>query len=216
MLQSDPNTQHVAPALAAMECVVVQDLFLNETAQLRACVPAGLDLPREERHLHQCRAPHPDGAQGDGAAERAMRTGRSRCMLSDALGYPMHYEHPSQIMDEIARLTPTFAGVSFDKLDELGSVQWPCNDEGAGRHADHAHRRLRARQGQVRHHRICGDRREDRPALPAAAHHRTHPVAIQCRRADAAHRATWCGTRRTGSRSIRTTPSSAACATATG
>ena len=42
---------------------------------------------------------------------------------------PMHYAHPSEIMDEIAATTPTFRGVSFAKLDELGSVQWPCNDE---------------------------------------------------------------------------------------
>jgi len=49
--------------------------------------------------------------------------------LSEALGYPMHYNHPSEIMDEIARLTPTFAGVSYAKLDELGSVQWPCNEK---------------------------------------------------------------------------------------
>jgi formate dehydrogenase major subunit len=40
----------------------------------------------------------------------------------------MNYKHPSEIMDEIARLTPTFTGVSYKKLDELGSIQWPCND----------------------------------------------------------------------------------------
>jgi formate dehydrogenase major subunit len=51
------------------------------------------------------------------------------CMLSQELGYPMHYNHPSEIMDEIARLTPTFAGVSYARLDELGSVQWPCNEQ---------------------------------------------------------------------------------------
>ncbi|MBV8742660.1 MAG: formate dehydrogenase subunit alpha, partial [Sinobacteraceae bacterium] len=43
------------------------------------------------------------------------------------MGYPMHYTHPAQIMDEIAQLTPTFANVSFDRIDELGSIQWPCN-----------------------------------------------------------------------------------------
>jgi formate dehydrogenase major subunit len=48
--------------------------------------------------------------------------------LSNALGFPMAYSHPSEIMDEIAALTPTFAGVSFAKIDELGSVQWPCNE----------------------------------------------------------------------------------------
>jgi formate dehydrogenase major subunit len=41
----------------------------------------------------------------------------------------MHYTHPSQIMDEIASLTPSFAGVSFEKIERLGSVQWPCNDD---------------------------------------------------------------------------------------
>jgi formate dehydrogenase major subunit len=49
--------------------------------------------------------------------------------LSEALGYPMHYNHPSEIMDEIARLTPTFAGVTYEKLERLGSVQWPCNEK---------------------------------------------------------------------------------------
>ena len=48
--------------------------------------------------------------------------------LSNALGYPMTYKHPSEIMDEIASLTPTFAGVSFARIEELGSIQWPCND----------------------------------------------------------------------------------------
>ena len=68
-------------------------------------------------------------------------------MLARALGYEMDYTHPSQIMDEIARLTPTFHGVSYAKLDQLGSIQWPCNEARARRHADHAHRHIRARQG---------------------------------------------------------------------
>ena len=51
------------------------------------------------------------------------------CEIAQAMGYEMHYDDASQIMDEIARLTPTFAGVSFEKLDDLGSIQWPCNDK---------------------------------------------------------------------------------------
>jgi formate dehydrogenase major subunit len=51
------------------------------------------------------------------------------CDLAAALGYPMAYAHPSEIMDEIARLTPSFKGVSYARLDELGSIQWPCNDK---------------------------------------------------------------------------------------
>jgi len=49
--------------------------------------------------------------------------------LSNALGYPMRYNASSEIMDEIAQLTPTFKGVSFAYLDKMGSVQWPCNDQ---------------------------------------------------------------------------------------
>jgi formate dehydrogenase major subunit len=48
--------------------------------------------------------------------------------LANALGLGWSYTHPSQIMDEIAAVTPTFAGVSYEKLDQLGSIQWPCND----------------------------------------------------------------------------------------
>jgi formate dehydrogenase major subunit len=51
------------------------------------------------------------------------------CAISEAMGYPMHYNHASEIMDEIAHLTPTFAGVSFQRVAELGSIQWPCNEK---------------------------------------------------------------------------------------
>jgi formate dehydrogenase major subunit len=51
------------------------------------------------------------------------------CRIATAMGYPMRYDHPGQIMDEIAALTPTFAGVSFERLDEVGSIQWPCDDD---------------------------------------------------------------------------------------
>jgi formate dehydrogenase major subunit len=124
--QSDPNTQHVQAALAAMECVVVQDIFLNETAKhAHVFLPGASFLEKEgtftnaERRISRVRRVMPPLA-GKADWEVTMA-------LASALGYPMHYAHPSEIMDEIARLTPTFAGVSYDKLESLGSVQWPCN-----------------------------------------------------------------------------------------
>ncbi len=128
IVQSDPNTQHISSGLAAMECVVVQDLFLNETASYaHVFLPGASFLEKDgtftnaERRISRVRkAIEPAGGMGDWEATVA---------LSAAMGYPMHYNHPSEIMDEIARLTPTFAGVSFDKIDKLGSVQWPCNDK---------------------------------------------------------------------------------------
>jgi formate dehydrogenase major subunit len=128
ILQSDPNTQHVTAGLAAMECVVVQDLFLNETASYaHVFFPGSSFLEKDgtftnaERRISRVRKAIPPMA-GKEDWEITLD-------LSAALGYPMPYKHPSEVMDEIARLTPTFAGVSFDKIDELGSIQWPCNEK---------------------------------------------------------------------------------------
>jgi len=127
IVQSDPNTQHVAAALSAMECVVVQDLFLNETAKYaHVFLPGSSFLEKDgtftnaERRISRVRKVMPPKA---GYADWEVTV-----KLAQALGYPMHYDNPEQIMDEIAMLTPTFTGVSYRKLDELGSVQWPCND----------------------------------------------------------------------------------------
>jgi len=125
--QSDPNSQHVGAALAAMEIVVVQDIFLNETAKYaHVFLPGSSFLEKNgtftnaERRISRVRKVLPPLA--------GKEDWQVTCDLSRALGYPMDYKHPSEIMDEMARLTPIFAGVSYEKLDRLGSVQWPCND----------------------------------------------------------------------------------------
>ncbi|WAJ38081.1 formate dehydrogenase subunit alpha [Pseudomonas sp. GOM7] len=126
--QSDPNTQHVTAALSAMECVVVQDIFLNETAKFaHVFLPGSSFLEKDgtftnaERRISRVRkVMEPLAGKSDWEATIA---------LAEALGYKMDYQHPSQIMDEIASLTPTFTRVSYDKLDRHGSLQWPCNDE---------------------------------------------------------------------------------------
>ena len=95
---------------------------------LRACVLPRRVVPGEGRHLHQRRAAHQPRAQGDRAARRQGRLGGDDRLRRARSALPMDYNHPSEIMDEIAATTPTFRGVSYAKLDELGSVQWPCND----------------------------------------------------------------------------------------
>ncbi len=127
ILQSDPDTKHVASGLAAMELVIVQDLFLNETANyahvfLPGCTFLEKDgtFTNAERRIQLVRkVMAPKNGYGDWEVTQ---------MLAQAIGLDWNYTHPSQIMDEIAALTPTFTGVSFKKLDEMGSVQWPCND----------------------------------------------------------------------------------------
>lgn len=138
IVQSDPDTQHVTHALEAMECVIVQDLFLNETAMFaHVFFPGASFLEKSGTFTNAERRISPvrrvmtpkNGERLDGKHEQGMEDWQVTAALSEALGYPMHYEHASDIMDEVAMLTPTFKGVSFKKLDELGSIQWPCNDE---------------------------------------------------------------------------------------
>src|SRR6185503_19270237 len=121
LAQSDPNTEHVVASLEAMDCVVVQDLFLNQTAEYaHVFLPGTSFLEKDgtftnaERRINRVRP------------VMASKTGKHEwqipCEIATAMGYPMSYPGPSQIMDEIASLTPTFAGVSFAKLDRLGSI----------------------------------------------------------------------------------------------
>src|SRR5262249_1308064 len=128
IVQSDPNTQHVGAALESMECIVVQDIFLNETAKYaHVLLPGSTFLEKDgtftnaERRISRVRKGMPPLA-GYSAREVTI-------LLCRAVGYEMDYNHASEIMDEIARLTPTFHGVSFAKIDQQGSIQWPCNEQ---------------------------------------------------------------------------------------
>ncbi|MFN0002856.1 MAG: formate dehydrogenase subunit alpha [Pseudohongiellaceae bacterium] len=125
--QSDPDTKHVEKALENMEFIVVQDLFLNETAKFaHVFLPGTSFLEKDgtftnaERRLGRVRpvmAPKTGKHEWEIAIE-----------LSNAMGYPMHYNNSSEIMDEIAFMTPTFKNLSFDRLDNEGSMQWPVTD----------------------------------------------------------------------------------------
>ncbi|MGC1676825.1 MAG: formate dehydrogenase subunit alpha [Candidatus Binataceae bacterium] len=128
-VQSEPDSAHVIKALQAMECVVLQDIFLNETSKYaHVILPGSSFLEKDgtftnsERRISRVRKVMEPLA--------GYQDWQITCLLSAALGYPMEYSHPSEIMNEIARLTPTFSGVSYEMLERLGGrgVQWPCND----------------------------------------------------------------------------------------
>jgi formate dehydrogenase major subunit len=128
IVQSDPNTQHITAGLSAMDCVVVQDLFLNETANYaHIFLPGSTFLEKDgtfinaERRINRVRKVM---APKNGYADWEITQN-----IANALGLGWNYRHPSEVMDEIAATTPSFAGVSFAKLDAVGSVQWPCNDK---------------------------------------------------------------------------------------
>ena len=127
ILQSDPDTHHVSAGLAAMECVIVHDLFLNETANYaHVFLPGSTFLEKDgtftnaERRINRVRkVMSPKNGYADWEVTQ---------LLANAMGANWNYTHPSQVMDEIAATTPSFAGVTYDLLEEKGSVQWPCNE----------------------------------------------------------------------------------------
>jgi len=127
ILQSDPDTHHVAAGLAAMECVIVHDLFLNETANYaHVFLPGSTFLEKNgtftnaERRIQPVRkVMEPLNGLEDWQVTQE---------LARAIGLHWNYTHPSEIMDEIARLTPSFSGVNYDRLDTEGSLQWPVNE----------------------------------------------------------------------------------------
>jgi formate dehydrogenase major subunit len=126
--QSDPDTHHVTAALSSLECMIVQDLFLNETAKFaHVFLPGSSFLEKNGTFTNAERRISPVRKVMEPLA--GLEDWEVTQRLSNAFGYPMSYEHPSEIMDEIARLTPTFEGVTYEKLDRLGSIQWPCNDK---------------------------------------------------------------------------------------
>jgi formate dehydrogenase major subunit len=128
ILQSDPNTKHVAAGLEAMELVIVHDLFLNETANYaHVFLPGSTFLEKNgtftnaERRIQPVRkVMEPANGYEDWQVTQ---------MLANAVGANWNYTHPSEIIDEIARLTPSFAGLSWERLNEIGSVQWPVNEK---------------------------------------------------------------------------------------
>jgi formate dehydrogenase major subunit len=123
--QTDPNLKKVREALKRVEFLVVQDLFLSETAKFAHLVLPGASFLEKdgtftnlERRIQRIRkaVEPPNGILPDW---------RVVCEVSRRMGYPMPYRHPSEIMDEIATLTPMYAGVSYDRLDQHDGLQWP-------------------------------------------------------------------------------------------
>ncbi|BBC71826.1 formate dehydrogenase [Altererythrobacter sp. B11] len=128
ILQSDPDTHHVAAGLAAMDCVIVHDLFLNETANYaHVFLPGSTFLEKEgtftnaERRIQPVRkVMEPANGYEDWQVTQ---------MLANAIGCDWNYTHAGEILAEIARLTPTFAGVTWERVSSGEPLQWPVNEK---------------------------------------------------------------------------------------
>jgi predicted molibdopterin-dependent oxidoreductase YjgC len=126
---SDPDSTHVVHALEQLDFLVVQDIFLTETAVLADVVlPAASFAEKDgtftntERRVQRVRkAIDPVGS--------ARADWQIICAVACAMGYPLQYATASDIFDEMAALTPTYAGISYARLEQ-GSIQWPCPEAG--------------------------------------------------------------------------------------
>jgi len=122
---SDPDANHAQHNIESLDFLVVQDIFLTETAQLADVVlPAASFAEKDgtfsntERRVQRVRkAVEPPG--------EAKADWEIICMLSTAMGYPMQYNSAEEVFAEVAKVTPSYAGISYERL-EKGSLQWPC------------------------------------------------------------------------------------------
>jgi formate dehydrogenase alpha subunit len=125
--QTDPDLNHVRKALAAVDFLVVQDIFHTETTRFADVILPGASFAEKdgtftngERRIQRVRKAIPPVA---GMAEWEVI-----CKLSTLMGYPMSYDSPAEIMDEIASLVPIYGGINYARLEEKG-IQWPCPDK---------------------------------------------------------------------------------------
>jgi len=127
--QTDPNLKKVREALSRIEFLVVQDLFMSETAKFSHLVLPGASFLEKdgtftnlERRIQRIRkvVDPPHGILPDWQVV---------CEVSCRMGYPMHYGHPSDIMKEMAALSPILAGVTYERLDQPDGLQWPVLDD---------------------------------------------------------------------------------------
>ena len=122
---ADADAHHVADGLAKLDFLVVQDIFLTETAKLADVVLPAVSFAEKdgtftntERRVQRVRQAVPP--LGDSLADWQIISA-----LSNLLGYPMSYGHPEEIFRELAKVTPSYAGISYARLEQAG-IQWPC------------------------------------------------------------------------------------------
>ena len=132
-VQSDPNAAEVRETLDNIDLVIVQDIFMNKTA-----LHADVVLPATSWGEHE--GVYSSADRGFQRFRKAVEPkGQAKpdweiiCEISTAMGYPMKYKNTEEIWDEMRSLCPTFAGASYKRIEELGSIQWPCpNEEHSG------------------------------------------------------------------------------------
>lgn len=126
IMVSDPDVQHVDDALRKLDFLVVQDIFLTETAEMADVVlPAACFAEKEgtftntERRVQKVRKAlkAPGQARADWQILQDIMT---------RLGYHKVYQHPEEILEELASVTPQYGGITYQRIEQTGGLQWPC------------------------------------------------------------------------------------------
>lgn len=126
---TDPDTEHIKKALTSLDFFVIQELFMTKTAEYADVILPGTSYTEKEgtftnteRRVQRIRTAVK--LEGEMRLDTDIITD-----LMNAMGYPQPRLTAAQIMDEIASVTPSFAGISFERLDNGESLQWPCKDK---------------------------------------------------------------------------------------
>jgi formate dehydrogenase alpha subunit len=122
---SDPDLKHARKSLQRLDFLVVQDIFMTETAQLAHVVLPSASFAEKDGTFTNTERKVQRVRKAVSSPGEAMEDWRIICDLSNRMGYPMSYESPKAIFEEIARLTPSYCGINFARLERDG-IFWPC------------------------------------------------------------------------------------------
>jgi len=125
LMLSDPDINHVRQELKALDFLVVQDIFLSETAELADVVLPACSFAEKEGTFTNTERRVLRVRKALAAPGEAREDWRILCEVASRLGYPMGYADAEAVLREIASLTPIYAGITYERLEE-GGLQWPC------------------------------------------------------------------------------------------